>query len=100
MLAIGFGLAWVAYGHIVYAALLITGKNVSYKQVWSLTTWPPKSKGLACGKQSSVPGYSPGSTTAPTGAQAPKAGQPTNTPAVYPTPTGQPTTAQQLLGGA
>jgi hypothetical protein len=70
MLAIGFALAWVAYGHIVYAAALITGKNVSYKQVWSLTTWPPKSKGIACGGKSSgssAPGYSPGSTAAPTG---------------------------------
>jgi len=86
MLAIGFGLAWFAYGNAVYAALLITGKNVSYKQVWSLTTWPPKSTGIACGKPT-------GATSTP--------GQPTNAPAgtVVPTPTGQQTTAQQLTGG-
>lgn len=81
MLAIGFGLAWVAYGHIVYAALLISGKNVSYRQVWSFTTWPPQSVGIACGKSgtsstSSTSASSPASTAAPTGAQPGSTGQP------------------------
>lgn len=39
--AIGIGLAFVGYTLGLYGFILLKGYNISFKELWSPTNWPP-----------------------------------------------------------
>ena len=41
MAGVAVGLMWAAYAGILYAYILLKGYNVSPKELFSPTTWPP-----------------------------------------------------------
>lgn len=67
MAALGIGLAYAGYTGVLWGVLLVTGKNVSLKQLFG-SVWPPVSPGVksAAGTASQPTGttQAPGTTTA------------------------------------
>ncbi len=63
MVAIGMGLAWASYTLGLWGWCLVTGRNVSLRQLLSFTQWPPDSAATS-GSQAAPPAAKPAAAKA------------------------------------